>query len=136
LALTEGSGSVRLGSDRHELEHALTFSSRFEDGAGTNPEELIAAAHASCFSMALSHVLGQAGHPPARVHTKARVHLTKAGSGYEIPRIELQADAVVPGIDGDTFQKHAEEARRSCPVSKLVAGAEIALNAMLLETPA
>src|SRR5438093_13490736 len=85
--LKGGKGSVKLGSDAYQ--GAYSFSSRFESGTGTNPEELIAAAHAGCFSMALAHGLSQAGFPPRRVHTTAKVHLEKSGDGFAIPRIEL-----------------------------------------------
>ncbi|MBL8072633.1 MAG: OsmC family protein, partial [Nitrospira sp.] len=103
-------------------------SQRFasEDGkAGTNPEELIAAAHAGCFSMALSHALASAGFPPKRVHTVARVHLEKVPDGFAIPRIDLATDADVPNITPEAFQEHAAKAKAGCPVSKVLAGAEI-----------
>jgi osmotically inducible protein OsmC len=114
-------------------EGAYSFSSRFEDGKGTNPEELIAAAHAGCFSMALSHMLAQAGHPPKRVETTAKVHLEKQGERFAIPRIELHTQAEVPGLDEAGFRQHAENAKANCPVSKVLAGAQISLNAKLLK---
>lgn len=95
-----------------------SFQSRFESGAGTNPEELIAAAHAGCFSMALSHALAQAGHPPTRVHTTAKVHLQPAAGGFSIPRIDLVTEAVVPGVSEAAFRDQAEQAKKTCPVSK------------------
>jgi osmotically inducible protein OsmC len=95
--LKDGSGKMRLGSGAYE--GAFSFASRFENGTGTNPEELIAAAHAGCFSMALSHGLAQAGHAPKRVATTARVHLEKVEGGFGITRIELDTEAEVPGID-------------------------------------
>jgi len=109
-----------------------SFSTRFESGKGTNPEELIAAAHAGCFSMALSHGLAQAGFTPRRVHTVAKVHLEKTADGFGIPRIDLQTDADVPGISEDVFRQQAETAKKNCPVSKLFKGAEITLNARLV----
>jgi osmotically inducible protein OsmC len=128
--LKEGKGTMKLGGGAYQ--GAYSFSSRFEEGTGTNPEELIAAAHAGCFSMALSHALAQAGHTPRRVHTTARVHLEKGPEGFHIPRIELTTDAQVPGIDEKTFREYAEKAKQNCPVSKVLAGAQISLNARLL----
>src|SRR5882672_12381657 len=94
--LREGKGTVKLGSGAWEGQYS--FSSRFESGTGTNPEELIAAAHAGCFSMALSNGLSQAGFPPKKLETTAKVHLEKGAAGFEIPRIELSLEANVPGI--------------------------------------
>jgi len=111
---------------------ARTFSSRFEDGQGTNPEELIAAAHAGCFSMALSGALGRAGHDPTRVSTTAKVHLEKGDAGFRIPRIDLVTEAQVPGMDDAQFQEIAEGAKKNCPVSQVLAGAEITLQATLV----
>src|SRR5437867_6163038 len=128
--LKSGRGTVKLGSGAYT--GAYSFQSRFESGAGTNPEELIAAAHAGCFSMALSHALSQAGHPPRRVHTTAKVHLEKAGDGFAIPRIDLVCEAEVPGLDAAAFGEQAERAKRNCPVSKLLAAAEITLDARLV----
>ena len=125
--LKEGEGKVRFGS----FDGPYSFKSRFESGQGTNPEELIAAAHAGCFSMALSHGLSQAGHEPKEVRTTAKVHLEKTAQGFAIPRIELETMADVPGIDDAQFQKQAEEAKNNCPVSKLFKGAEISLTAKL-----
>ena len=127
--LREGAGKMKLGSGAYEGSYS--FASRFEEGKGTNPEELIAAAHAGCFSMALSAGLTKAGHPPTRVHTTARVHLEKVGEGFGITRIELTTEAQVPGIDNKAFQEQAEGAKKGCPVSKLLAGAQISLTAML-----
>ena len=127
--LKSGKGTMTLGSGAYK--GAYSFQSRFESGAGTNPEELIAAAHAGCFSMALSHALAQAGHPPKRVRTTAKVHLEKKGDAFAIPRIELETDAEVPGIDERAFQQQAETAKQNCPVSKLLAAAEITLKARL-----
>jgi osmotically inducible protein OsmC len=128
--LQEGRGKVKLGSGA--FEGAYSFSSRFEEGTGTNPEELIGAAHAGCFSMALAAGLGRAGYAPKRVATKAQVHLTKADAGFRINKIELQTEAEVPNIDEKTFQEQAETAKKNCPVSQALAGVEIQLEAKLI----
>lgn len=127
--LRDGSGRVRLGSGA--FEGSYSFPSRFENGAGTNPEELIGAAHAGCFSMALSAGLTKAGITPTRIHTTARVHLDQQGGGFAITRIELTTEAEIPGIDDAAFQQHAAEAKKNCPVSKALAGTEITLDARL-----
>ena len=128
--LQQGKGTMKLGSGAYEGQYS--FSSRFENGVGTNPEELIAAAHAGCFSMALSAGLGKGGYTPTRIHTKATVHLEKGAEGFGIPRIELDTEAEIPNIDAATFAKFAEDAKKGCPVSKVLAGAQISLNAKLL----
>jgi osmotically inducible protein OsmC len=128
--LKEGQGKMRLGGGAYEGPYS--FSSRFEEGKGTNPEELIGAAHAGCFSMALSGGLGRAGHPPTRIETTAKVHLGKVGEGFGITRIELVTRGQVPGIDEATFRKHAEEAKKNCPVSKALGGTEIVVDAKLV----
>jgi osmotically inducible protein OsmC len=128
--LKDGKGRMKLGSGAYE--GAYSFSSRFEEGTGTNPEELIAAAHAGCFSMALSAGLGKSGFTPRRVQTSAKVHLEKVGEGFKITRIELQSEADIPGIDKKVFMDHAEAAKKGCPVSQALAGAEISLNAKLI----
>jgi osmotically inducible protein OsmC len=128
--LREGAGRVKLGSGA--FEGSYSFVSRFEDGKGTNPEELLGAAHAGCYSMALSAGLSKAGHPPTRVHTVARVHLEKVGDGFGITRIELECEAEVPGIAAAAFQEQAEGAKKGCPVSKALAATEITLKAKLL----
>ncbi len=129
-SIKEGKGHMRLGSGAFDGEYS--FVSRFESGSGTNPEELIAAAHAGCFSMALSAGLGRAGHNPTRVHTTATVHLEKVNEGFSITRIELNTEAEVPGIDEKTFMEQAEAAKKNCPVSKVLAAAQITLNARLV----
>jgi lipoyl-dependent peroxiredoxin len=128
--LKQGKGRITLGDDGFEMSYS--FGSRFEDASGSNPEELIGGAHAGCFSMALAHALSEAGHPPTRVDTVARVHLEKSGDGFAIPKIELDTEADVPGIDDETFQRVAEDAKENCPVSKVLSGAEITLRAKLL----
>ena len=127
--LKEGKGSMIVGKGAYQGPYS--FVSRFEEGKGTNPEELIAAAHAGCFSMAFSHGLAQAGHKPTRVHTTAKVHLEKGEGGFSIPRIDLQTVAAVPGIDEKKFHEEAEKAKKNCPISKLLAAAQITLEAKL-----
>ena len=128
--LREGKGPVKLGSGAFAGQYS--FASRFESGTGTNPEELIGAAHAGCFSMALSAGLTKAGHNPKRIHTVANVHLEKVGEGFEITRIELETEAEVPGLDAKAFLEQAEGAKKGCPVSKALAGTKIELRAKLL----
>jgi lipoyl-dependent peroxiredoxin len=127
--LKEGSGTMRFGSGAFEGQYS--FTSRFEEGPGTNPEELIAAAHAGCFSMALSSGLEKAGHVATSVETTAKVNLEKGDSGFRIVRIDLQTNATVPGISEADFQEQAETAKKNCPVSQLVTGAEVTLDATL-----
>jgi lipoyl-dependent peroxiredoxin len=124
-------GSGELSTATGSFRGPYSFSSRFEEGAGTNPEELIAAAHAGCFSMALSNILAQAGHEPESVRTEARVHLEKDEGGFSIRRIVLSTQGRVPGIDEDHFRKHAEEAKVGCPVSRALEAVEIQLEARL-----
>ena len=128
--LKSGKGSMKLGSGAYEGQYS--FASRFENGTGTNPEELIAAAHAGCFTMAFSNGLSQAGHVPTKVETTAKVHLEKTDAGFGIPRIDLVTEAVVPGLDNAKFQELAQTAKKNCPVSKLLAAAEITLDAKLV----
>lgn len=130
--LKEGKGTVELGSGA--FKGSYSFPSRFEDGTGTNPEELIAAAHAGCYSMALSAGLGKAGFNPKSVKTTAKVTLDKVGEGFEITTIELTTEADIPGIDNAAFMEQAEAAKKGCPVSKALAGPQIKLNAKLLQT--
>ncbi len=128
--LRNGKGTMKLGSGA--FQGAYSYLSRFEQGTGTNPEELIAAAHAGCFSMAFSAGLAAAGFTPTRVHTTASVHLNPAGQGFAINKVELQTEAEVPGIDEAAFQQQAETAKKNCPVSKALAGTEITLAARLV----
>jgi len=120
---------MRLGSGAYEGQYS--FKSRFESGDGTNPEDLIAAAHAGCYSMALSNMLSQAGHPPTSVRTTASVHLGQVDGAPTITRIDLDTTGEVPGMDASEFLKHAEAAKAGCPVSKALAAVEITLNARL-----
>lgn len=126
--LKEGKGSMRLASGRYEGPY--TYSSRFEEASGTNPEELIGAAHAGCFSMAFAGLLAKNGHTPDRISTSAAVRLAP---GPQIDRIELETEAVVPGLDDEEFQRLAAEAKANCPVSKALAAVpEITLVARLV----
>jgi lipoyl-dependent peroxiredoxin len=127
--LREGQGTMKVESGA--FEGAYSFPSRFEEGRGSNPEELLAAAHAGCFSMALSAGLSRTGHTPTLIHTTARVHLERRGEGFEITKVELRTEGWVPGIDDGEFRKQAETAKKGCPVSKALAGPEIVLEARL-----
>jgi lipoyl-dependent peroxiredoxin len=127
--LKEGSGTMKLGSGA--FEGAYSFSSRFENGVGTNPEELIGAAEAGCFSMALSSNLAKAGHPSKQIRTQATVSLEMIGGGPKITSIALDCEAEVPGIDDKAFQEQAELTKKNCPVSVALAGTEIKLAARL-----
>lgn len=127
--LREGKGRMRMASGAYEGPYS--FSSRFEEGTGTNPEELIAAAHAGCFSMALSGALTRAGFTATRIETTAKVHLNKADGGFRITNIHLETVAEIPEIENDQFQEIAEEAKKNCPVSQALAGPEISLDAKL-----
>jgi lipoyl-dependent peroxiredoxin len=122
--LREGQGTMSFGT----FEGAYTRASRFESGEGTNPEELLGAAHAGCFSMYLSLVLTKAGHPPKTITTTAQVHL---GEGPRITLIELDTLADVPGVDDAQLQAAAEESKQKCPVSQALASTEIKLTARL-----
>jgi osmotically inducible protein OsmC len=128
--LKGGSGSVKVGDGA--FEGSYSFSSRFEEGEGTNPEELIAAAHASCFAMALSNILAEHGHAPESVRATARVHLRPVDGAPTIAQIELDVEGTVAGIDEAHFREHAEEAKAGCPVSRALAGVpDIQLTARL-----
>ncbi|MET3597240.1 MULTISPECIES: OsmC family protein [Mesorhizobium] len=130
--LKEGSGRLRLGSG--VFEGAYSFPSRFENGPGTNPEELIAAAHAGCFSMALSAILGREGFTPARISTVAKVHLGATTAGPTITRIELETEASVAGLAADDFERLAQSAKATCLVSRALTGvAAITLKANLID---
>lgn len=129
-SVVEGNGSVKLGSGA--FEGAYSFNSRFgDDTKATNPEELIAAAHAGCFSMALSATLGRNGFTPTKIETTATVKLEKQGEAFVIPAIHLETTAEIPEITDEKFQELAKSAKENCPVSKVLAGAEISLNATL-----
>ena len=128
--LKEGKGKMKFGSGA--FEGAYSFDSRFGDGAGTNPEELIGAAHAGCFSMALSLFLELAGFRAERIQTIAKVHIDKVGEGFRITVIDLETEAKVPGIDEMKFLEQAEATKKGCPVSQALTGVEIRLKARLL----
>jgi lipoyl-dependent peroxiredoxin len=129
-SLTEGNGTMRMASGAYEGPYS--FQSRFEEGDGTNPEELIAAAHAGCFSMALSAELGKAGVTPESVETEATVHLDEVEGGFAIKRIDLQTRVTAPGTDESTFREAAEAAKKGCPVSLALAAVDtIELDAEL-----
>lgn len=127
--LPKGKGTIT--SQTGAIDGQYSFSSRFEEGTGTNPEELIAAAHAGCYSMALSNMLAQAEKTPTRVRTTAKVHLTKIEGGVGITLIELVCRAVVPGLDAAGFMDHAQKAKVGCPVSRALSAVEIRLDAAL-----
>jgi lipoyl-dependent peroxiredoxin len=129
-SLKDGSGNVTVQSG--VIDVSYSFHTRFEDAPGTNPEELIGAAHAGCFSMALAAGLGRAGFNPEKIHTVAKVHLEKQEAGFAITRINLVTEASVPNIDAATFQEHAQNAKKGCPVSKALAAIEINLDAKLV----
>lgn len=128
--LREGQGTVKL--DSGAFEGPYSFVSRFESGGGTNPEELLGAAHAGCFTMALTATLTRAGITANRIHTKATVHLEKIGEGFQITRIDLETEGDVPGVDDAKFQEFAQSAKVNCPLSKVLAAAEITLKANLV----
>lgn len=124
--LRDGNGDMTVGDGR--FQGAYTYASRFQEGEGTNPEELIAAAHAGCFSMALSGNLADAGFEPDRIHTTASVHLEEGS----ISKIELDVESEVPDIDEDTYLEAVEEAKENCPVSQALAAVpEITVGATL-----
>lgn len=127
--MPDGNGTMHMESG--SFEGPYSYRSRFEEGDGTNPEELIAAAHAGCYSMAFSNVLDEEGYDPQSVDTTAEVTLRMLEDGPAITKIHLTATARVPGIDDDTFQELAEAAKSGCPVSKALAGSEITLDATL-----
>ncbi len=127
--LKNGKGQMSLGSG--SFEGAYTFGTRFENVKGLNPEELIGAALAGCFSMSLAHELDKKGKTPQSVDTEARAELEKTDEGFSITAITLETEAKVADLDGDTFQKIAKEAKNNCPVSRALAGVKIKLNARL-----
>lgn len=128
-SIMDGKGTMTIGTGA--WTGPFSFKSRFEDGKGTNPEELIAAAHAGCYSMALSAALSKSGTPPTKVETTAKVNLAKIETGFAIDKIHLVTKAKVPGIDAAKFKEIAETAKKNCPVSKVLAGAAITLDASL-----
>src|SRR5207244_2505538 len=123
-------GKMKLGSGA--FEGPYSFASRFENASGTNPDELIGAADAGCFSMALSLNLEKAGHPPKNISTTAEVKLEPSGGGFKITSINLTTEADVPGIDQAKFDEQAQLTKKTCPVSVALSGTQINLNAKLL----
>ena len=131
--LKDGSGTLKVGDG--VFEGPYSFASRFEDGNGTNPEEMIAAAHAGCFTMALSLILGNDGHTAESLHTTAKVHLRNVDGAPTIARIELDTEGDVPGLDEDGFRKFAEQAKADCPVSRALGGVgEMEVSARLAQS--
>ena len=128
--LFDGNGTMKFGSGAFEGQYS--FKSRFDEGTGTNPEELIAAAHSGCFSMAFAATLAEKGFNPESVETTAKVHLNKVEGGFKIETVILDTAAKVADIDEAEFQTLAEAAKKGCPVSQALAGVEIKVNAKLL----
>ena len=126
--LKEGNGVMKYGA----FEGPFTFASRFEEGEGTNPEELVGAAHAGCYSMFLSALISNDGMTPTSVQTTATVNLG-ADDGPKITSIDLVCEATIPGLDADKFAEYAQAAKEKCPISRLFAGTEINLSAKLLD---
>lgn len=129
-SLKDGNGTVKVGSGA--LESAYSFASRFESAAGTNPEELLGAAHASCFAQYLALVLGEAGYTPEYVDADANVTIDQVDGHPKVTKSHLVCEAKVPGLDESSFEQHAEAARKGCPVSQALAGTEITLDAKLV----
>jgi lipoyl-dependent peroxiredoxin len=129
-SLKEGKGTI--STESKVLSNAqYSFSTRFENGVGTNPEELVAASHAGCFSMALSAQLGNAGITPESIETTAAVTLEKTDAGFTVTKIHLDVTAKIPGVDAAAFQKAAQDAKTGCPISRLLKAAEITMSAKL-----
>jgi osmotically inducible protein OsmC len=125
-------GRQRSGRFRQRrIQGAISFTSRFEDGVGTNPEELLGAAHASCFAMTLSLMLGEAGLKPDYVDATAQVAVSPQDGGFGITKSHIVCEARVPGIDSAAFMQHANAAKAGCPMSQALAGTEITLDAKL-----
>ena len=127
--ISRGKGTITAESGY--VTAGYSFGTRFSGDPGTNPEELLAASHAACFTMAVSLALTRAGHPPAAIDTTARVHLRREGPGFDVPLIELNTTATAPGLDADEFQKLAKAAKESCPISVALRAVEIQLTAKL-----
>ena len=127
--IKDGRGTLDFGNGA--FKGAYSFGSRFADGTGTNPEELLGAAHAGCFAMALSLILGEAGFAPEYIDATAHVTIERQGAGFKITKSHIACKASVPNIDGATFARHAEAAKANCPVSQALAGTDITLEATL-----
>ncbi|MGA9532987.1 MAG: OsmC family protein [Anaerolineales bacterium] len=130
--IREGRGTVRFGSGENAYQGAYGFGSRFEEADGTNPEELIGAAHAACFSMALSGNLGRAGFDPELIQTQASVTVEQVDGSWTITKVHLETQARVPGMDEEAFQEQAKAAKQGCPVSRALAGVAVDLTAHLM----
>ncbi|HEX2962550.1 MAG TPA: OsmC family protein [Ignavibacteriales bacterium] len=128
--LRDGKGTVK--TETGTVNARYSFTSRFEEGQGTNPEELIGAAHAGCFSMALAGALAKDGFNPKSIKTEDKVYIEKVGEGFKITKIEMTTEAEVPGIQDDAFHKYAENAKQNCPVSQALKGVEMVLDARLV----
>jgi lipoyl-dependent peroxiredoxin len=129
-SLKDGKGTIALGSGAWQGQYS--FSSRFEEGTGTNPEELIAAAEAGCFTMALSANLGAAGYTPDELSTEAKCHVEKNDEGgWTITRVAMTTKASIPSIDDSEFQKIVQDTKATCPVSRALSGTEISVEATL-----
>ena len=126
--LKDGQGRMKLGSGA--FEGAFSFASRFEEGPGTNPEELVGAAHAGCFSMFLAALLADAGYTPKQIRTSAKVHL---GEGPRITLIELATEAEVPHLDEKTFMDNVDKSKKNCPISLALTGPEVRVTARLVQ---
>ncbi|HEX9676279.1 MAG TPA: OsmC family protein [Anaerolineales bacterium] len=127
--LREGQGTVSFGEGA--FEGPYSWAGRFEEGPGTNPEELLGAAEAACFTMSLSSGLTRAGHPPERIETTANVHFEKLEGGWTVTRIVLETEARVPGVEPQAFQELAENAKTTCPISRALGPVELVLEARL-----
>ncbi len=130
--LTSGQGTITLGSKAFSGPYSFKGRTSAEVNPQTNPEELIGAAHAGCFTMQLSALLSKDGHPPESIHSTAKVHLDSDAGGFTISQIDLQTEAKVPGITAEEFNKYAETAKKICPVSKALAAVKIEFKAVLL----
>ena len=124
-------GKGKIGTESGTVTANYSFGTRFSNEPGTNPEELLAASHAACFTMALTQGLTRAGHPPAAVDTTARVHLRRDSQGFDVPLIELTTTATAPGLDAEQFKQIAAGAKALCPISRALRAVEITLVATL-----
>ncbi len=127
--ISHGKGTIKAESGL--VTAGYSFGTRFSNEPGTNPEELLAASHAACFTMALTLALTRDGHPPTAIDTKASVHLKRDGQGFAIPRIDLSTTVTAPGVDADEFQRLAKGAKENCPISRALNAVEIELDARL-----
>jgi len=124
-------GKGEISAESGFVKAGYSFGTRFSGDPGTNPEELLAASHAACFTMALSLALTREGHPPTAIDTTAKVHLKRENQGFDVPRIELNTTATAPGLDAEEFQRLAKGAKENCPISRALRATEIVLTATL-----